>query len=93
MRRPTPVAPFKPEPTLEEADYKHILGIMDNMTTVMERSPHVFVKMGEEDIRQHFLVQLNSQDQGQAAGETFNAAGKNRYPDPVGGQEHLHCRV
>jgi hypothetical protein len=76
VRRPAPVAPFKPEPTLEEADYKHILGIMDNMTTVMERSPHVFVKMGEEDIRQHFLVQLNSQYEGQAAGETFNTAGK-----------------
>lgn len=76
VSRPVVVQPFKPEPALEEAEYAHILSIMDNMTKVMERSPHVFVKMGEEDIRQHFLVQLNSQYEGQATGETFNAAGK-----------------
>ena len=74
--RPTTVAPFKPEPTLDLAEYTHILNIMDNMTKVMERSPHVFHKMGEEDIRQHFLVQLNAQYDGQATGETFNAGGK-----------------
>ena len=49
---------------------------MDNMTKVMERSPHTFANMKEEDIRQHFLVQLNSQYEGQATGETFNATGK-----------------
>lgn len=70
------VAPFKPEPTLDESDYQHILGVMDNMTKVMERSPHTFHKMGEEDIRQHFLVQLNGQYEGQATGETFNFEGK-----------------
>lgn len=32
--------------------------------------------MGEEDIRQHFLVQLNGQYEGQATGETFNYEGK-----------------
>jgi hypothetical protein len=32
--------------------------------------------MGEENIRQHFLVQLNGQYQGQATGETFNFDGK-----------------
>jgi hypothetical protein len=70
------VAPFKPEPTLEETEYQHILGVMENMTKVMERSPHTFEKMGEEDIRQHFLVQLNGQYDGQATGETFNFQGK-----------------
>jgi len=69
-------SPFRPEPTLDEAEYQNILNIMDNMTKVMERSPHVFVRMGEEDIRQHFLVQLNGQYEGQATGETFNAEGK-----------------
>jgi hypothetical protein len=49
---------------------------MDNMTKVMERSPHTFQTMGEEDIRQHFLVQLNGQYEGQATGETFNVQGK-----------------
>lgn len=70
--KPQVVAPFKPEPALAEAEYQHILNVMDNMTKVMERSPHTFKKMGEEDIRQHFLVQLNGQYEGQASGETFN---------------------
>jgi hypothetical protein len=34
--------------------------------SVMERSPNAFRDMKEEDIRQHFLVQLNSQYEGQA---------------------------
>lgn len=74
--RPATAKPFKPEPSLDEADYQHVLNIMDNMTKVMERSPHTFHKMGEEDIRQHFLVQLNGQYEGQATGETFNSQGK-----------------
>ena len=32
--------------------------------------------MGEEDLRQHFLVQLNGQYEGQATGETFNYEGR-----------------
>jgi hypothetical protein len=32
--------------------------------------------MREEDLRQHFLVQLNGQYEGQATGETFNFQGK-----------------
>jgi hypothetical protein len=32
--------------------------------------------MQEEDLRQHFLVQLNGQYEGQATGETFNFEGK-----------------
>ena len=75
-RPPSIEAPFKPEPALDQAEYQHILSVMDNMTKVMERSPHTFAKMEEEDIRQHFLVQLNGQYEGQATGETFNAEGK-----------------
>ena len=67
---------FKPEPTLLEEDYQHILKIIHDMTLVMERSPTSFATMGEEDIRQHFLVQLNGQYEGKATGETFNAEGK-----------------
>jgi hypothetical protein len=32
--------------------------------------------MGEEDLRQHFLVQLNGHFEGAASGETFNFQGK-----------------
>lgn len=69
-------APFKPEPVLSEAEYKNILDIMTNMALVMERSPSAFETIDEEDLRQHFLVQLNGQYEGQATGETFNYGGK-----------------
>jgi hypothetical protein len=68
--------PFKPEPVLATEDYQEILRIMRNMVRVMELSPHAFATMGEEDLRSHFLVQLNGAFQGQATGETFNFQGK-----------------
>lgn len=68
--------PFAPEPALSNEDYEEILRIMQNMVQVMELSPHAFHNMGEEDLRSHFLVQLNGAFQGQATGETFNFQGK-----------------
>jgi hypothetical protein len=68
--------PFKPEPALDMAQYEHILSVISNMVHVMERSPHAFKDMNEQDLRQHFLVQLNGQYEGQATGETFNFEGK-----------------
>lgn len=67
---------FKPEPALSTEDYEEILRIMKNMVQVMELSPHAFCDMGEEDLRSHFLVQLNGAFHGQATGETFNFQGK-----------------
>ncbi len=81
-RKITPVipqassAPFKPEPALANADYEHILGVMQSMTQVMELSPSAFQAVDEEALRSHFLVQLNGHYQGQATGETFNYEGK-----------------
>ncbi|MBP6782148.1 MAG: hypothetical protein KA152_00040 [Verrucomicrobiales bacterium] len=68
--------PFVPEPVLDEKEYENILTIMRSMVRVMEASPHAFSTMKEEDLRQHFLVQLNGQYQGGATGETFNYEGK-----------------
>jgi hypothetical protein len=65
-----------PEPLLETAEYENILRIVTSMVVVIERSPRAFSEMGEEDIRTHFLVQLNGQYDGQATGETFNFEGK-----------------
>lgn len=83
VRRKAPVsrpvgrsAPFRPEPVLEMQEYEHILSVVSNMVAVMERSPKAFSGMGEEDLRQHFLVQLNGHYEGQASGETFNFEGK-----------------
>jgi hypothetical protein len=67
---------FVPEPALDEKEYEHILSIIRSMVSVIERSPKAFAKMGEEDLRSHFLVQLNGQYQGRATGETFNYEGK-----------------
>lgn len=75
MPEPT-MSPSKPEPVLDMSEYEHILQIISNMVIVMERSPKAFVDMEEEDLRTHFLVQLNGQYEGQATGETFNAGGK-----------------
>lgn len=67
--------PFAPEPELSGAVYDQILSIMSNMVRVMEQSPSAFADMGEEDLRTHFLVQLNGQFEGQASAETFHGSG------------------
>ena len=69
-------APFEPEPALDMGNYEHILKVVFSMVQVMERSPNAFQNMKEEDIRNHFLVQLNGQYEGNATGETFNLSGK-----------------
>jgi hypothetical protein len=74
--QPTLPAPAPPEPVLDDTEYRNILDIMGNMALVMERSPRAFATIGEEDLRVHFLVQLNGQYEGQATGETFNFGGK-----------------
>jgi hypothetical protein len=74
---PTPAAKaIKGTPVLMEDHYKHILSVIDQMTKVMERSPRAFKEMGEEDIRTHYLVQLNGHYEANATGETFNLEGK-----------------
>ena len=73
---PPATPPAKPEPVLDSTEYENILKIVTNMVDVMERSPRAFRDMGEEDLRTHFLMQLNGQYEGQATGETFNFEGK-----------------
>ena len=81
-RRIAPKAPpatpgnYKPEPVLEEAEYQHILSIIDNMSKTMERDPRAFRGANEETLRTMFLVPLNSHYEGKATGETFNSNGK-----------------
>jgi hypothetical protein len=67
---------FEPEPTIQEKDYELILDIIDKTATMLERSPSTFKNMKEEQLRNQFLVPLNSHFEGQATGETFNAEGK-----------------
>jgi hypothetical protein len=67
---------FQPEPALSSEHFEEIINIMKNMVRVMELSPKAFLTMGEEDLRFHFLVQLNGAFKGSATGETFNFQGK-----------------
>lgn len=77
IERPAvPSAPFKPEPVLAMVEYEDILGIIRNMVRVMEQSPKAFEKIGEEDLRTHFLVQLNGQYEG-GARRNLQFSGKN----------------
>jgi hypothetical protein len=69
-------APYLPEPALDDQTYEQILTILGNMVRVMEQSPEAFSTMGEQDLRTHFLVQLNGQFEGRAGGETFHGSGK-----------------
>jgi hypothetical protein len=81
-RKPTPVGrspsakTYVSEPELVEDDYQHILGIIEAMSHVMERSPHSFSHLGEEDLRQHLLVPLNGHYKGEGTAEAFNNIGK-----------------
>ncbi|HEU4454883.1 MAG TPA: hypothetical protein VFR81_17605 [Longimicrobium sp.] len=79
-------APYIPEPALPDPEYEHILRIITDMGQVLERSPSAFRTMGEEDLRSHFLVQLNGHYEGQATGETFNRHGKTDILIRVGGR-------
>ena len=69
-------APWKPEPTLDNAIYERILEVIANGAVLMERSPSAFHHLGEEALRTHFLFLLNGQFEGAATGETFNYEGK-----------------
>jgi hypothetical protein len=71
-----PTSAATADPALPTETYEHILVVMTNMVEVMERSPRAFARMGEEDIRFHFLVQLNGQYDGQAVAEAFNYKGR-----------------
>ncbi len=60
----------------KQEEYERILSTLHQMALVMERNPETFCAIGEEALRDHFLVQLNGTYEGQATGETSNGRGK-----------------
>jgi HEAT repeat protein len=60
----------------KQEEYERILSTLHHMALVMERNPETFCAIGEEALRDHFLVQLNGTYEGQATGETSNGRGK-----------------
>jgi len=68
---------FKPEPTLDNENYKKILKIINDIGKNFERMPSVYKDKGEEDLRDHILMTLDPNFEfGSASGETFNKTGK-----------------
>lgn len=77
VQMPTPkTSTYVPEPALAMQVYEDILQVVSHLSVMMERSPSAFATMGEEHLRDHILVILNAQFEGQATGETFNRTGK-----------------
>jgi hypothetical protein len=64
------------EPVLPQSEYEHILEIISHMSLAMERSPKTFSKLIEPEIRDFFIIILNSHYEGQVSGETFNFQGQ-----------------
>jgi hypothetical protein len=73
---PTPKEAFSPEPALPDESYEVILQTLQNMAVTMERSPSVFLRIKEEEVRDILLVSLNGIFEGGATGETFSSKGK-----------------
>lgn len=68
---------FKPEPTLDDDNYRKILKVINDVGKNFERMPSIYKYKGEEDLRDHILLTLDpSFEFGSASGETFNKSGK-----------------
>jgi len=68
--------PYQPELVLDMKEYEHIIEVICKTAKMLERSPNTFKDMKEEQLRDQFLVPLNSHYEGQETGETFNLSGK-----------------
>lgn len=68
---------FKPEPTIDNDNYRKILKLINDVGKNFERMPSVYKDKGEEDLRDHILMTLDPNFEfGSASGETFNKTGK-----------------
>jgi hypothetical protein len=75
--RPLPPAPSaKPEPTIRDEDYEHILSVIRHEGRSFETTPETFAKHGEEELRDIVMAHLNGHYQGGATGERFRKKGK-----------------
>lgn len=68
---------FKPEPALDDNNYRKILKIINDVGKNFERLPSTYKGKSEEDIRDHILLILDPNfELSSAGGETFNKTGK-----------------
>jgi|GEM_PF-1348281 hypothetical protein len=73
---------IKPKPTLpeefvlSEPQVNDVISLLDYQAKSFENTPRAFKSLGEEDLRDILLSNLNSVFQGAATGETFSKQGK-----------------
>ncbi|MFZ4455182.1 MAG: hypothetical protein ACOYOT_03080 [Bacteroidales bacterium] len=83
-RKPVPIPKLeetgsikKIHPKLKEEVYKDIITTLNNVGRAIERKPSLYKGKGEEDLRDMFLLFLETRYEGTSAtGETFNKNGK-----------------
>lgn len=71
-----PATPFQPEPFLGDAIYEDVLARIVAFGSMVERLPRSVGAMDEEGLRDHLLLVLNGNYEGQVAGEVFNREGR-----------------
>jgi hypothetical protein len=73
---------IKPKPSLpeeyvlDESRVDDIITLLDNQARTYEQTPKAIKELGEENLRDLLLANLNSVFQGDATGETFSKKGK-----------------
>ena len=67
-RPPVSSEPYKPEPALAEAEYHHIIEILQSMGHSIERNARSFSSLAEQVLRDFFLLVLNGHYEGTATG-------------------------
>jgi len=72
--KPSPEQPE--EYVLDSQKVIDIIAFLDNQGKQFERTPKSYEKLGEEELRDILLVNLNSIFEGKATGETFSKKGK-----------------
>jgi hypothetical protein len=67
---------YIPDPSIDTTVYHAILNVINDVGVMFERMPSTYSEKGEEDLRDHILMNLEARFEGSATGETFNKRGK-----------------
>lgn len=67
---------YRPDPSIDMSVYHAILTVIHDVGVMFERMPSTYTEKGEEDLRDHMLMNLEARFEGSATGETFNKSGK-----------------
>jgi hypothetical protein len=67
---------YMPDPAIDMTVYNEILNVINDVGVMFERLPSTYAEKGEEDLRDHILMNLEGRFEGTATGETFNKRGK-----------------